>query len=119
MVYVAVAVAGALGALARYWVGVAVGTLAFPWTTLGINITGSFLLGLVLGLAPGRWDTTTTTAATVGFLGAFTTFSTFAFETLTLLREGRTAAAAAYAVASVVVGVLAAAGGYAMRGNVG
>ena len=113
MTPIAVTIAGALGALTRYWVGVAVGVHGFPWATLLINVTGSFLLGLILGgPGGGRWSLTVTTAVAVGFLGAFTTFSTFSFETLAMLRSGRVAAALAYASASVVVGLAAAAGGY-------
>ncbi len=112
MTHIAVAVAGALGALARYWIGLAVGTVGFPWATLGINTAGSFLLGAVLAAAPGRWHSTLTTAVAVGFLGAFTTFSTFAYETVALLRAGRAPSAAAYVTASVLLGVAAAAAGY-------
>lgn len=76
-----VGAAGALGALARYWIGTAIGVRSFPWATLAINVLGSFLLGFVLGgPGAGRWSPTTTTAVSVGFLGAFTTFSTLAFD---------------------------------------
>lgn len=109
----AVAVAGALGALSRYWIGSVVGLRSFPWATLGVNVTGSFLLGVVLaGPGAGRWSTTATTVVAVGFLGAFTTFSTFSFETTALLRDGRTVAAATYVAASVGIALLASAGGY-------
>lgn len=113
MTTLAVAVAGALGAATRYWIGVAIGGRDFPWATLAINVVGSLLLGLVLG-GPGmtRWSATTTTAVAVGFLGAFTTFSTFSTETVALLRSGRGAAALAYVAASVLLGVLAAWIGY-------
>lgn len=113
MTILAVAVAGALGAAARYWVTAALGVRAFPWVTLGINVGGSFLLGFVLG-GPGatRLNATVATAVTVGFLGAFTTFSTFSFEVLTLLKAGRHAAAAAYLASSVFLGVVAASVGY-------
>ncbi len=115
MASTAVAIAGALGALTRYWVSLAFGGAAFPWATLGINTTGSFLLGLVLGWAPGRWNATLVTAVGVGFLGAFTTFSTFSNETLSLLREGRQLAAASYVLASVLLGLLAALAGYSLQ----
>ncbi|CAN5607260.1 fluoride efflux transporter CrcB [soil metagenome] len=108
-----IAVAGAAGALARYGIGVAVGVRSFPWATLGINVAGSFLLGVVLaGPGASRWSTNVTTAVGVGFLGAFTTFSTFAYETQTMLRDDRFARAAAYVSASVVLGLAAAALGY-------
>jgi len=110
----AVAVAGSVGALCRYGLGVAVGVQSFPWTTLGINVLGSFLLGVVLVAGPSWLSGSTVTALTVGFLGAFTTFSTFSFETQTLLRTGRGSAAVGYVVLSVVLGVVAAAIGYVL-----
>lgn len=109
-----VALAGAVGALTRYGIGSVVGLRAFPWATLGINVTGSLVLGFVLA-GPGvdRWSTTTTTVVAVGFLGAFTTFSTFSVETSELLRNARPGAAVAYVLASLLLGVAAAAAGYA------
>lgn len=113
MRWLAVAVAGALGALARYGLGVAVGVRSFPWATLGINVAGSFLLTFLLaGPLAQRWSSTATLAVTVGFLGAFTTFSTFGYETVVLTRDDRLSAAAAYVAASVVLGLCAAAAGY-------
>jgi CrcB protein len=109
-----IAVAGATGALSRYGLAMAVGVRSFPWTTWGINLVGSFLLGLVLRLGDLRdWPDTTTIPLAVGFLGAFTTFSTFSYEVHALLRTDRAAAAVAYAVMSVVGGLAAAAVGYA------
>jgi CrcB protein len=109
-----VALAGAAGALTRYGLGVAVGIRSFPWATLGINLTGSFLLGLILTAGTDRgWPETTTVPIAVGFLGAYTTFSTFSFETYTLLRTDRAGVALLYVVASLAGGVLAAALGYA------
>lgn len=120
MTAVAVAVAGAVGALLRWRIGVAVGVRTFPWATLGINVAGSFVLAVVLaGPATRGWSSTTTTAVAVGLLGAFTTFSTFGYETLTMLRDDRVAAALAYVMASVVLGVVAAAAGYAVGRELG
>lgn len=104
-----VAVAGALGAVARYRLGVAVGVRTFPWATLGINVVGCFALAALLtGPASERWGTTATTALGVGFLGAFTTFSTFGYEAVTLVRDDRLAAAGAYVGLSLAGGVAAA-----------
>jgi len=109
-----IAAAGAGGAAARYGISVAVGTRTFPWSTLAINLSGSFVLGLLAKLALDRdWSAAVTLPATVGFLGAFTTFSTFSVETHSLVRDGRAGAAAVYIGVSVVGGVLAAAAGYA------
>jgi CrcB protein len=107
-----IAAAGAVGALIRYGISVAVGVRTFPWTTLGINVVGSFLLGLLLHRAPGRLSDDVRIALGVGLLGAFTTFSTFSNETVALLRDGRAGAAALYVSASIVGGLLAAAIGY-------
>jgi CrcB protein len=109
-----VALAGALGAVLRYRIGVAVGVRPFPWSTLGINVTGCFVLAFVLaGPLATRWSETTTTAIAVGFLGAYTTFSTFGYETFTLWKTGRAAAAAGYVALSLIAGLGAAALGYA------
>ena len=109
-----VALAGAAGALARYGIGVAVGVRSFPWATLGINLTGSFVLGLILTAGTERgWPETTTVPLAIGFLGAYTTFSTFSFESYTLLRTDRAAMALVYVSVSVVGGILAAGLGYA------
>lgn len=114
MTTVLVAVAGAIGAIVRHRIGLAVGVRPFPWLTLGINISGCFILALVLaGPGASRWSSAATTALAVGLLGAYTTFSTFGYETLTLLRTGRTAAAGGYVVLSLVGGLAATALGYA------
>lgn len=107
-----VSVAGAMGALARYAIGRAIGVRAFPYATLGINVAGSFALGVVLFLTLDRLDREMSTAVSVGFLGAFTTFSTFSHETVVMLRVGRTAAALAYVALSVVLGLAAAFAGH-------
>ena len=113
MTWVYVVTAGAAGTAARYGIGLAVGVRGFPFSTLGINVLGSFLIGLVLTLgAHGRLSPQTTTALAVGFLGAFTTYSTFAWEALTLGRADRLALAAVYVGLSVTLGLLAAAAGY-------
>ncbi len=109
-----VAVAGALGALSRWGIGTWVGSRAFPWSTLSINVVGSFLLGLTLRAAMIRgWPDTTTVPVAVGFLGAFTTYSTFSYEVTDLLRDDRAGTALAYVALSLAGGLLAAAVGYA------
>ena len=110
---VLVAVTGALGAVLRYRIGLAVGVRAFPWATLGVNLSGCFLLAAVLaGPAQDRWSPTTTAAVAVGLLGGYTTFSTFGYETFTLLRTERVGDAVLYAAASLAGGVGASAAGY-------
>ena len=90
--WVAFVVAGAGGAVARYLLDRAVADRAqgvFPWGTLVINLTGSFLLGVITGLAlhHGLPKAGKIVLGT-GFCGAYTTFSTFSFETVRLLEEG-------------------------------
>ena len=111
---------GFLGAQARYglsnFASHKFGT-AFPYGTIIINLSGSLLLGLFLGLVDRavladeayRW------LVVVGFCGGYTTFSTYTYESLTLLREGKPfAALAANLVGSYVVGLLAALAGFGL-----
>ena len=120
MTWLLVVLAGATGTAARYGIGLAVGPREFPWATLGINVAGSFLIGLVLTMgALGRVSPQTTTALAVGFLGAFTTYSTFSWETLALGRANHVALAVLYVLVSVLLGLLAAGLGYRLGQNVG
>ena len=108
-----VAVAGAAGALTRYGIATAIGVRSFPWATLAINVTGSFVLGMLLTASIQRgWPENTVIPLSVGFLGAYTTFSTFSYETFTLGRADRFVSAALYVAVSVAGGVLAACAGY-------
>lgn len=119
MTVLLVALAGAAGAAARYGLTSAVGPRSFPWTTLGINVIGSFVLGLVLRVALARgWPDTTVLPISAGFLGAFTTFSTFSNEAYAMLRDDRAGAALAYVAVSVLAGLAAAAAGYALGRSV-
>lgn len=118
-----IAAAGALGAVSRHLVGTWVmarfsgaGPLpGLPWGTLVVNVTGSFLLGFVGGLAltgervPAAWRP----ALTTGFLGSFTTFSTFSVETVRLLEQGDWATAMANVGIQLALGLGAAVGGLA------
>lgn len=107
-----VAAAGAAGVLARYGLSsLAVGD-AVLWTTLAINVVGSFLLGLLLG---GGWGADAMrTAAGAGFLGGFTTYSTFSVQAVTTAEDGRWLAAGVYVGASLLLGVAAALAGLAL-----
>ena len=113
----AVASGGALGALARYGIelGGDVGRDAFPWPTLGINVSGAFLLGLVYTLLAERVRPTPYLRAflAIGFLGAYTTFSTWTVEAVLLVRDGAVGMAATYALVTVVAGLLSVVGGMA------
>jgi len=111
-----VGVAGTLGVLARY--GISRITLhheTLIWSTVGINIVGSFLLGLLV--AEHWFDRDLREALGVGFLGGFTTFSTFSVQIVMEADAGETGTAALYLAASVVGGIAAAAAGYALGRN--
>jgi CrcB protein len=104
-------VAGALGTLTRYAVGAVIDprSRGLPWGTFVINVSGSFLIGLVFTLTTERLNVEPwlRTACTVGFLGAYTTFSTLAFETVRLLDGGEWLAAFLNMAGSAVFGVVA------------
>lgn len=97
-----VAAGGALGSVARYWLGLAALSAmgnAFPFGTILVNVLGSFALGALtaLSLERGVLEWQTRMFFTVGFCGAFTTMSAFSYETVALLYDGRVLLALAYA----------------------
>ena len=106
--------AGLAGAL-RHGVGVACaracGT-SFPWGILGVNIVGSFAMGVLaawLALRGGEaWSGPARLLLATGFLGGFTTFSAFSLDALLLWERGEAGLAGAYVGASVVLSILAA-----------
>ncbi len=106
-----VCAAGAAGALSRYAIGLAAGDSGLTWATFGINVAGSFLLGLLLPLGDSL-SPEVRTALAVGFLGSFTTFSTFTVDGFLFLDSGRGGLAALYLAGSVAAGVVAAFAGY-------
>lgn len=115
MTVVLLVVAGAVGALLRYEVELAVRRRvgpAFPYGTLVINVSGSFVLGALAGLAAHHGvPTSVVTVAGTGLLGAYTTFSTFSVDSVGLVELGRTRAAVANLGLSLVLGLGAAACG--------
>jgi fluoride exporter len=114
MRFVWIGLAGAVGAVARYAIGLSVDQSRFPWATLGINVSGSFVLGFFLTLTLGRLPVAVVTPVAVGLVGGFTTFSTFAWEGFTMSDSGRIGTAVLYASVSVVGALAAAALGYTM-----
>ena len=100
---------GALGAMARYGVSVGLARLlssSFPIATLAVNIAGSLLMGVLVGLLarflPG-WQDEARLFIAVGMLGGFTTFSSFSLDTIVLIERGALVQAMLYVVLSVVV----------------
>ena len=103
-----VAFGGALGASARYLAGVAVLRVAgpgFPLAIMGVNILGSFLMGVFVVWAAQRGLTHWAPFVMTGILGGFTTFSAFSLEAVTLWERGATGQAAAYVALSVVLSI--------------
>jgi CrcB protein len=108
--YLAVAVGGALGSMARFWMTGVMTALTgprYPWGTLLINVLGSGVIGLVAGIAltPERvWlHPNLRIFLMTGVCGGFTTFSAFSLQTLELIQTGDVMPAFAYMVASVVL----------------
>jgi fluoride exporter len=110
-------VGGGLGSALRFGLSLAVDArlgprFPFPWGTLAVNLSGCFAIGVLATLADTRVISPSARLFLVtGLLGGFTTFSAFGMETFQLLQDGRAAAAAANAAASVTAGVLAVAAG--------
>jgi CrcB protein len=111
-VFLAVALGGAAGSLARYSLDRFVerrSFAVFPWSTFAINASGCLLIGVVIAALVDRHHTPAwlRIGLVMGVLGGYTTFSTFAQETLGLIEEGRLDVSAAYAFGSLTTGVLA------------
>jgi CrcB protein len=110
--------AGAAGAPARYLLDRAVAERVkgtFPWGTFLVNLTGSFLFGLLTGLGLEHgFPKVPRVVLGAGFCGAYTTFSTFTFETVRLLEEGAVADAFRSAAGTLLAGAMAAAAGLAV-----
>jgi CrcB protein len=115
-----VAAGGAIGAIARYQVGILLmpaDAASFPWGTFVINVTGSMLLAFVYRYLEGSPVAPQLKALYgIGFCGAFTTFSTFSFETVRLFQEGQATRGAAYAVASLTCCMIGTILGFALAG---
>ncbi len=104
-----VGLGGAAGSIARYHLGLVAARRwpGLPWGTLLVNLVGSFLLALLMGLwLEGRVAEPTRVALGVGVLGGFTTYSSFNYEMLAMLEAGAYGRAAAY-VAATLLGCLA------------
>jgi CrcB protein len=110
--YLVVMLGGAIGTLARYVVGTAIMSRVggrFPWGTVVINITGSFLIGFIVTAFTERFSPHPNwrLLLVVGVLGGYTTFSAFEWETLGLVRDGLRWLGLLNAAGSVVLGYIA------------
>ena len=110
--YFLIALGGALGSVARYWVGSTIASRAgikFPYGTLVVNLTACLVIGFTLTYLSKRADLSPAWRflVPVGFIGAYSTFSTYEWETLSTLRSGAFALAALYAVGSLILGLAA------------
>lgn len=107
-----IGIGGFVGAVARYGIAVWIGQRwgrSFPLGTFVINVSGSFLIGLLMTLMAERFTENPQwrLLLVVGFLGAYTTFSTFEYETGALLKDGEWLFAMLNIILSVVVGFIA------------
>ena len=118
MTYLYLSLGAIAGAVLRYQIGVwlagAISTPAgFPWPTFLINVTGSFLLGIIMqSVTSYAMNRELRIMLATGFCGSYTTFSTFSHETVTLMNEGATTMAILYVSASIVLGLGAYFAGY-------
>lgn len=112
----AIAIGGAVGALSRYGMALAIGRGTFPWSTLVVNVSGSLLFGFLAIWLASRLPMATDLRAfvLVGLLGSFTTFSTFSWETMVLLENGAFVKAGLNMFANVTVCLLAVIAGVAL-----
>jgi CrcB protein len=110
--YVLIAVGGALGSIARFWVGTTVANrlgTRFPYGTFVINITACLIIGFSLAFLGRRTELSAAWRflIPIGFVGAYSTFSTFEWETFSNLQTGAFFVAALYVVLSFLLGLVA------------
>jgi CrcB protein len=116
MNYLWVALGGALGSVARFWMSGVVARQfgeTFPWGTIFVNVSGSFVIGVIAALASpeGRFDSPSRAWAVhflmLGICGGYTTFSSFSLQTLDLLRDREWLYAGGNALLSFVLCLIA------------
>lgn len=114
--YLVIALGGALGSVARYWVGSNVASrmgVRFPYGTLIVNLSACFVIGFTLTWFGEHLELNPVWRyfIPIGFIGAYSTFSTFEWETLETVRSGAFALASLYVAASILLGLAATWGG--------
>src|ERR1035438_4558452 len=123
LTYLWVAIGGALGSVGRFWLNGIVSRHfgeTFPWGTMFINVTGSFIIGVIGALASpeGRMDSQSRAFATqflmIGICGGYTTFSSFRWQTLRLLQDREWLYAGGNVILSVTLCMIAVWLGYAL-----
>lgn len=107
---VAIALGGAFGAIGRHFVALRMAHWlgsGFPWGTLTVNVVGSVVLGVLVGILTHGWSPSVELRGflVVGTLGAFTTFSAFSLDAILLIERGAIGLAAAYVGISVVLAI--------------
>jgi CrcB protein len=108
---------GALGAPLRYVTDLVVQSVhdtVFPWGTFTVNVVGSLVLGAVTGAVASGAPSWLIALLGTGLCGALTTFSTFGFETVRLVEDGALLEAALNSVVSLLIGLVACMGGFAL-----
>lgn len=110
MYYLYVAIFGAIGAAARYWISVTLEAGLFPYSTLLINIIGCFLLAVILRYLASfsMISNTLVTGLGTGLIGSFTTFSAFSVQNADLILDGHYITAGLYILSSLIGGFLSA-----------
>ena len=112
--FLLVGLGGGIGSMLRYATSLLFTSRLFPYSTIVVNVCGSFIIGLVIGISLkseyflGNWKLFLAT----GICGGFTTFSSFSAENIELLQSGKTLSALLYIGTSVILGIAAAGLGY-------
>jgi CrcB protein len=114
-----IALGGAIGAALRHLLNIGIARIAgsdFPWHTMLINISGSFVMGMLISLMALRWNVGNEVRAflTTGILGGYTTFSAFSLDFAVLVERKAYGLAGAYALGSVVPSLAAIFAGMAL-----
>ena len=124
MIWLAVALGGACGSVARYALSTSLRSLipGFPWGTLVVNVVGGLAMGAITACAltrPAALSDTLRIGLTTGVLGGFTTFSAFSIETLSLWRDGNATVAFANIAANLLLSLAACALGFWLARQLG